>query len=398
MSSKDINGLNNYENGNQITNSINAEKTGKFIRELRRAHNLTQNEFGEKLFVTRKAVSKWETGHACPSIDTIKMMCDIYGVNIDEVLAGEFSSDSMYLEKNKKLLRRILRNKNTKLVSIITIILVFLALIIFYVENYNSTSVYTMYYGDENFEIANGTIVFSKSKKYINMGTISNYLNDIKENTKFHYTFYIKTTNGQEKVLLTYQSDKHSYFNKNGYNEIDTNNLKENLDNLYFKIRYININGNEKQYDLHLIVELDYKSNDKFDIKENVFNDLLLESNNIIEGEKSETSETLNYETISLEFLYKKDTKELKTLYHNKNIFVDNEKFTISTNKENSLDLESISKTVIFNLDENKLYLIDVTSNEEVEIYFIKDKKLKINTNDKYYELIKNIVFNINLI
>ena len=101
MSSKDINGLNNYENGNQITNSINAEKTGKFIRELRRAHNLTQNEFGEKLFVTRKAVSKWETGHACPSIDTIKMMCDIYGVNIDEVLAGEFSSDSMYLEKTK---------------------------------------------------------------------------------------------------------------------------------------------------------------------------------------------------------------------------------------------------------------------------------------------------------
>ena len=53
-------------------NNIDPIKTGKFILELRVAHNLTQEELGFKVFISRKSISKWETGRCCPSIDMVK--------------------------------------------------------------------------------------------------------------------------------------------------------------------------------------------------------------------------------------------------------------------------------------------------------------------------------------
>lgn len=59
------------------------------LQELRKWKGLTQEELAEALFVSRTAVSKWESGRGCPSIDSLKMIASFFSVSIDELLSGE---------------------------------------------------------------------------------------------------------------------------------------------------------------------------------------------------------------------------------------------------------------------------------------------------------------------
>lgn len=56
------------------------------IKELRNKHNMTQEELATKLFVSRNAVSKWETNKGYPSIDTLKEISKVFNVSIDDLL------------------------------------------------------------------------------------------------------------------------------------------------------------------------------------------------------------------------------------------------------------------------------------------------------------------------
>ena len=59
------------------------------MQELRKRKGLTQEELAEALFVSRTAVSKWESGRGYPSIDSLKMIASFFSVSIDELLSGE---------------------------------------------------------------------------------------------------------------------------------------------------------------------------------------------------------------------------------------------------------------------------------------------------------------------
>ena len=59
------------------------------LQELRRRKGLTQEEVAEHLFVSRAAVSKWESGRGYPNIDSLKAIARFYGVTVDELLSGE---------------------------------------------------------------------------------------------------------------------------------------------------------------------------------------------------------------------------------------------------------------------------------------------------------------------
>ena len=56
--------------------------------DLRKKNNLTQDELAEKLFVTRQAVSRWESGETTPNIDTLKMLSKLYDVSINTLLGS----------------------------------------------------------------------------------------------------------------------------------------------------------------------------------------------------------------------------------------------------------------------------------------------------------------------
>ena len=66
---------------------------GNFLYELRKEKGMTQQELAEKLNITNKAVSKWETGEAFPETAQLVPLADIFGVTVDELLRGKRSAE-----------------------------------------------------------------------------------------------------------------------------------------------------------------------------------------------------------------------------------------------------------------------------------------------------------------
>lgn len=59
------------------------------LQELRKKRGLTQEELAESLYVSRTAISKWESGRGYPSIDSLKEISKFFSVSIDDLLSGE---------------------------------------------------------------------------------------------------------------------------------------------------------------------------------------------------------------------------------------------------------------------------------------------------------------------
>ena len=59
------------------------------LQELRKRQGLTQEELAQALYVSRTAISKWESGRGYPSIDSLKTISKFFGVTIDELLSGD---------------------------------------------------------------------------------------------------------------------------------------------------------------------------------------------------------------------------------------------------------------------------------------------------------------------
>lgn len=72
---------------------MDANKTGDFIRELRKSREMTQQQFAEMLNVSDKAVSRWETGRGLPDIGNLEDIASSCGVSVAELLKGERIAD-----------------------------------------------------------------------------------------------------------------------------------------------------------------------------------------------------------------------------------------------------------------------------------------------------------------
>ena len=59
------------------------------LQELRKRKGLTQEELAEALYVSRTAISKWESGRGYPSIDSLKAIAGYFSVTIDDLLSGD---------------------------------------------------------------------------------------------------------------------------------------------------------------------------------------------------------------------------------------------------------------------------------------------------------------------
>ena len=89
---------------------MNQAITGKFIANKRRELNLTQEQLGEKLGVSHKSVSKWETGKCMPDYSIIEPLCQILNTSIAELLDGEENEkENIRLYDNKQMLDMVER-------------------------------------------------------------------------------------------------------------------------------------------------------------------------------------------------------------------------------------------------------------------------------------------------
>ncbi len=78
---------------------MNLETMGTFIAACRKEKNLTQLQLAEKLHITNRAVSKWETGKSCPDASIMLELCEILDITVNELLSGERMEEKQYQKK-----------------------------------------------------------------------------------------------------------------------------------------------------------------------------------------------------------------------------------------------------------------------------------------------------------
>ena len=87
-------------------------KTGEFIAKLRKEKGLTQEQFGDKMGVTNKTVSRWETGKYLPPADVLLLMSELFDVSINELLTGQRLTDMEYKQTAEKNLTEVIRSSS----------------------------------------------------------------------------------------------------------------------------------------------------------------------------------------------------------------------------------------------------------------------------------------------
>ena len=96
------------------------------LQELRKSRGLTQEELAEELYVSRTAISKWESGRGYPSIDSLKEISNYFSVTIDELLSSEKMLS--LAEKENKANLRSMCDLLFGLLDVCSFILIFLPL------------------------------------------------------------------------------------------------------------------------------------------------------------------------------------------------------------------------------------------------------------------------------
>lgn len=89
-------------------------KIGKFIAECRKKKNLTQTQLAEKLYITNRAVSKWETGKSLPDASVMLELCEILEITVNDLLCGEVVVMENYKEKSEELLLEMVKEKEER--------------------------------------------------------------------------------------------------------------------------------------------------------------------------------------------------------------------------------------------------------------------------------------------
>jgi len=88
---------------------VELTQIGKFIAELRKERGFTQEQLGDKIGVTNKTVSRWETGTYLPPADALLMISELFDVSINEILSGKRLSKEEYIEAAEENLRQTIK-------------------------------------------------------------------------------------------------------------------------------------------------------------------------------------------------------------------------------------------------------------------------------------------------
>lgn len=80
---------------------MDQKRIGSFLREPRKERGITQENLAEKLNVSSRTISRWETGSNMPDISLLIEIADFFAVSIPEIINGERKSEKMNEEVKK---------------------------------------------------------------------------------------------------------------------------------------------------------------------------------------------------------------------------------------------------------------------------------------------------------
>ena len=120
---------------------MNQEKIGKFIAKCRKEKNLTQEQFGKKLGVTYKSVSKWENGRSLPDPSLYKDLCNVLGISLTELFNGDYIETNNLKEKaDEVLFEQISSSKKKIMFGILSSIMQGIGVALLFIPIYKSFS------------------------------------------------------------------------------------------------------------------------------------------------------------------------------------------------------------------------------------------------------------------
>ena len=108
---------------------MNQEKIGKFIANLRKEKNMTQQDLAKKLGVTDRAISKWENGRGLPDYSLLQDLCDTLSISINELFSGEKISKEDYETKAEENMSKLINDNYSEKKKINWIIAISIAVV-----------------------------------------------------------------------------------------------------------------------------------------------------------------------------------------------------------------------------------------------------------------------------
>lgn len=154
---------------------MNSDKQGKFLKSLRLEQNITQQELGDLLHYSDKAISKWERGKAFPNnSDTLESIARIFNVTVEELLYGE--------RKNPKSRRKIPK------VVLVSLLIITFVISISCMSMDDNISYYSLNGEGSNFVLENLKVTISNNKSTLEFSKIkSDYGDEIASFILFYY-------------------------------------------------------------------------------------------------------------------------------------------------------------------------------------------------------------------
>lgn len=245
------------------------KKIGAFLRDLRKEHNLTQEELGEKLGATNKTISRWETGTYMPPVDILLQMSKLYDVSVNEILSGERLATADYQPKAEEnivtTLECSIKDKRGKKIAIIccsvVLAMVFAVMVLYLSLNslfpqYTAQFIEGVYeYRGEPLELVNGAVAetieltFKEiDKKNFNDAGRTNVIKNRANGKTYSLNLSIKLQDGN---VVDYAFD---YYAGGGNNLYDLEILGT-LNDL-IPVRYMRFYCNSNEYNVTRNIEL----------------------------------------------------------------------------------------------------------------------------------------------
>lgn len=344
------------------------------IYRIRQERKLTQKEIGDIIGVSDRTISKWENGTTVPDLCQIRNICKKLEISPSLLIKSEKKlSDNITNLRRKigKILNYILHN-----IFLITFILVFMLLLLYFINNYNSIKIYDLKYNSENISFENGYLFKTKVTNILIINDIK--INKIKYNPIDTKVKLYTLVNGDKKIIYTSENLNNIYIeeNKSGADLLSKDVIESIKQNLYLLIETTDENNNEYNYECQITFKEKYKNNKlsyKSYIKNNSVNTLGFPFDNLTDSQKINNKSTkvmsisnnttnkltsLGYEYDKENDIYKKySDNEGKIEYQH-----DTEKLLIETKENNNL------KSITYYINTQLIFLTNLAGKGELTV------------------------------
>ena len=263
------------------------------IYRIRQERKLTQKEIGDIIGVSDRTISKWENGTTVPDLCQIRNICKKLEISPSLLIKSEKKlSDNITNLRRKigKILNYILHN-----IFLITFILVFMLLLLYFINNYNSIKIYDLKYNSENISFENGYLFKTKVTNILIINDIK--INKIKYNPIDTKVKLYTLVNGDKKIIYTSENLNNIYIeeNKSGADLLSKDVIESIKQNLYLLIETTDENNNEYNYECQITFKEKYNNNKllyKSYIKNNSVDTLGFPFDNLIDSQKINNKST----------------------------------------------------------------------------------------------------------